>query len=130
MDISLLLSTGRFSLSDAMNERNKESRVHAHSDLETFEYVARGKFHLRALDTFFKDLNSDCYRVKGFVQFVEKPQAWYLVQKAGARITIEEWKGEEPQQSRLVFIGRNFQTSILYKLLDAATDAPRSVLFQ
>lgn len=130
VDLSLLLSTGRFSLTEAMQERSAEDRVHAHSDLETFEYTARGKFFLKELDAFFKDLDSDCYRVKGFVQFVEKPDMWFLVQKAGARITVEEWTGKAPQSSRLVFIGRNFQTALLYKLLDAASDAPRSVLFQ
>ena len=129
VDIELLLSTGRFSLSEAMEEKSNTPHEHAHDDLQTFDYKARGKFYIRDLDAFFKDLDSDYYRVKGFVQFVEKPDEWYLVQKAGARITMEKWTENVPEKSRLIFIGRNMNTSLIHKLLDACTDAPKSVMF-
>lgn len=129
VNIDLLLGTGRFLLTDAMEEKNNTPHQHAHDDLETFEYTARGKFFVQKMDAFFQDLNNDCYRVKGFVQFVEKPDTWYLIQKAGARVTMEPWEGEAPSKSRLIFIGRNFKIPLINKLLDDCSDAPKSVLF-
>lgn len=129
VNIDLLLGTGRFSLTDAMEEKNNTPHQHAHDDLETFEYTARGKFFVQKMDAFFQDLDNDCYRVKGFVQFVEKPDTWYLIQKAGARVTMEPWEGDAPGKSRLIFIGRNFKTPLITKLLDDCSDAPKSVLF-
>ncbi len=64
VDLSLLLSTGRFSLTEAMEEKSEKPHKHEHENLETFEYKPRGKFFIRELDAFFADLNSDCYRVK------------------------------------------------------------------
>ena len=129
VDIDLLLGTGRFLLTDAMEEKNNTPHEHAHDDLETFEYTARGKFFVQKMDAFFQDLDNDCYRVKWFVQFVEKPDTWYLIQKAGARVTMEPWEGEAPSKSRLIFIGRNFKIPLITKLLDDCSDAPKSVLF-
>lgn len=130
VDIALLLSTGRFSLHETLTAETDTNKKHAHDDLMSFTYTARGKFFLKALDAFFKDLDTDCYRVKGFVELVEKPGMWFLVQKAGARITIEEWKEAPPKQGKLVFIGHNMNTPLLHKLLDACSDAPKSVMFR
>lgn len=63
------------------------------------------------------------------MQFVEKPNEWYLVQKAGARITMEKWTENIPEKGKIVFIGRNFKISLINKLLDDCTDAPKSVMF-
>ena len=129
VDIDLLLSTGRFSLTDAMEEKNKTPHKHAHDNLETFSFTPRGKFFVQKLDAFFADLDSDCYRVKWLIQMVEKPDTWYLIQKAWARITMEPWDGNLPEKAKMIFIGRNFKIPLLTKLLDDCTDAPKSVMF-
>lgn len=92
VDLELLLSTGRFDLTESMEEKAKSEHKHAHNSLETFAYRPRGKFFIKKLDAFFMDLDSDYYRVKGFVQFTENPNEWYVIQKAGARITMEPWE--------------------------------------
>lgn len=129
VDLPLLLGTDRFINTKEKEAIGKKSPSHQEFPLETFEYRARGKFFLKPLDALFQDLDTDCYRVKGFIQIKEKGDEWFLVQKAGARITIEAWNGTPPDAGKLVFIGRNMKTSLLHKSLDACSDAPRSVLF-
>lgn len=129
VDLEMLLSTGRFDLTGDMQKHIDTPHKHAHDGLENFAYTARGKFYLQKLDAFFQDLDSDYYRVKGFVQIVEKPNEWFLIQKAGARITMDEWEGDTPTASRLVFIGRNMKQDLIRRLLDDCTDAPKSVMF-
>ena len=128
VDLALLLSTGRFALSEDMEAEMKSEHAHGHDDLSTWQFFPRGKFRLMELDAFFKDLDTDCYRVKGFVQIVEKWDKWFLLQKAWARITIDEWDGKTTEKARLVFIGRDMKTWLLHKLLDSCTDAPKSVM--
>ncbi len=129
INLSLLLSTDRFSLTEDIQNGFEKDHTHHHTNLDTYTYHARGKMHLRELDEFFKDLDTNVYRVKGFIQIIERGDIWWLVQKAGARITIEEWHGEKPENGKLVFIGEDMQTSLIHKLLDVASDAPTSVLF-
>lgn len=64
VDLSLLLGTDRFEISDEMDKKMKTDHKHTHDDLETFNFTPRGKFFIKQLDEFFMDLNSDCYRVK------------------------------------------------------------------
>lgn len=64
VDLSLLLGTDRFEISDEMDKKMKTEHKHAHEDLETFNFTPRGKFFIKQLDEFFMDLDSDCYRVK------------------------------------------------------------------
>lgn len=129
VDLSLLLSTGRFSLTEAMGNGMNTPHAHTHDDLETFTYMPRGKFFIKRLDEFFQDLPTECYRVKGFIQVSENGDKWFLIQKAGARITMEEWTGDAPERGKLIFIGRGLNTSLIYKMLDACIDAPKSALF-
>lgn len=129
VDLNLLLSTGRFSLTEEMEEKNNTPHTHAHDGLESFAYIPRGKFFAKKLDEFFRDLDPDYYRVKGFIQFMENPDTWYLLQKAGARVTMEPWDGDIPSRSQLIFIGRNMNSPLIHKLLDTCTDAPKSVMF-
>lgn len=126
VDYNLLLDSNRFILRDT---ETNTTPLHQSSPLDTFEYTARGKFFLGPLNQFFEDLDTDCYRVKGFVQFVEKWDEWYLLQKAGARMTLEKWEDTRLITGKLVFIGRNLKSNLLHKYLDACIDAPKSVLF-
>lgn len=129
VDLQLLLGTDRFAVSDEMSKKMNTEHKHFHDDLETFNYIPRGKFFIKPLDEFFMDLTSDCYRVKGFIQVVEKGDEWFLIQKAGARITMEKWTENIPEKQKIIFIGRNFKIPLMTKLLDNCTDAPKSVMF-
>jgi G3E family GTPase len=73
VDLSLLLSTGRFSIQIGMEEEWKSEHKHGHEDLQVFAYTPSGKLKARELDHFFEDLTTDVYRVKGFVEFLERP---------------------------------------------------------
>lgn len=127
VDIDLLLSTGRFSMENLREE--KKEHVHGHENLQVFSYVPNGKFKAKELDAFLEDLTTDCYRIKGFVEFIERPNEWWLIQKAGARFTMDPWTGEIPTESRMVFIGKDMDESLIRKLLDETTENGRSVLF-
>ncbi|GAB0174232.1 MAG: GTP-binding protein [Candidatus Altimarinota bacterium] len=129
VDLNLLLSTERFSLYPEMYEQGKEKSKHGHEDLQVFSYTPNGKMKARELDQFFEDLTTDAYRVKGFVEFTEKPGEWWLIQKAGARFTMEPWHRSVPNNSQLVFIGKNMDEALIRKLLDECSTAGRSVLF-
>ena len=127
VDIELLLSTGRFSLENINKE--KEEHTHGHNNLQVFAYTPNSRFRAKALDEFLGDLTTDAYRVKGFVEFSERPGEWWLLQKAGARFTMEPWTGNSPDESKIVFIGKNMDESLIRKLLDETTENGRSVLF-
>lgn len=127
VDIDLLLSTGRFSEENLWEE--KEEHEHGHENLQVFAYMPSSRFRAKALDAFFEDLTTDAYRVKWFIEFTERPGEWWLLQKAGARFTMEPWIGDSPEQSRIIFIGKNMDENLIRKLLDETTENGRSVLF-
>jgi G3E family GTPase len=129
VDLSLLLSTGRFSIQIGMEEEWKSEHKHGHEDLQVFAYTPSGKLKARELDHFFEDLTTDVYRVKGFVEFLERPWEWWLIQKAGARFTMEPWLRSTPPEARLVFIGKNIDEPLIRRLLDECSESGRSVLF-
>ncbi len=129
VDLALLLSTGRFAVTIGMEEEWKNEHTHGHEDLQVFAYTPNSKFRAKDLDAFFQDLTTDAYRVKGFIEFIERPDEWWLIQKAGARFTIEPWTWWNPPSSRLVFIGKGMDESLIRKLLDECTENGRSVLF-
>lgn len=65
-----------------MEEAWSQNEKHGHEDLQVFSYTPNGKMKARELDQFFQDLTTDAYRVKGFVEFAERPEEWWLIQKA------------------------------------------------
>ena len=129
IDLSFLLSTGRFSVQPEMVEEWKSAHKHGHEDLQVFAYTPSGKMKARELDQFFQDLTTDAYRVKGFIKFIERPNEWWLIQKAWARFTMEPWLRDTPLESQLVFIGKNMDEPLIRKLLDECSESGRSVLF-
>lgn len=126
VDMSLLLSTGRFSIE---NIREEKEHTHGHNDLQVFTYTPNSRFRAKELDEFLQDLTTDAYRVKWFVEFAERPDEWWLLQKAWARFTMEPWLWAIPTEPRIVFIGKNMDELLIRKLLDETTENGRSVLF-
>lgn len=129
VDLALLLSTWRFAVQPGMEEEWQEEHKHGHEDLQVFSYKSQSRFKARELDAFFEDLTTDCYRIKWFIEFVEKPGEWWLVQKAGARFTMDPWTWKTPPEKRIVFIGKDMNEELIRKLLDECTESGRSVLF-
>lgn len=129
VDLALLLSTWRFSVTVGMEEEWQEEHVHGHEDIEVFTYKTQSTFKARELDEFFKDLTTDCYRVKWFIEFTERPGEWWLIQKAWARMTMDPWTKSIPSDKRMVFIGKDMNEELIRKLLDECTEGGRSVLF-
>lgn len=129
IDLHLLLSTGRFDLKPEMEKALEDEHTHGHNDLQVFSYTPNGKMKAKALDEFFQDLSPDAYRVKGFIEFAERPDEWWLIQKAWARFTMEPWTQDTPPQARLIFIGKNMDEPLIRKLLDECSESGRSVLF-
>lgn len=129
VDLALLLSTGRFAVQPGMEDEWKDEHKHGHEDLQVFAYKTQSRFKARELDTFFEDLTTDCYRIKWFVEFAERPDEWWLVQKAWARMTMDPWTGATPPEKRIVFIWKDMNEDLIRKLLDETTENGRSVLF-
>jgi G3E family GTPase len=73
VDLALMLSTGRFAVQPGMEDEWKDEHHHGHEDLQVFSYKTSSKFRAKDLDEFFQDITTDCYRIKGFVEFVERP---------------------------------------------------------
>jgi G3E family GTPase len=129
VDLALLLSSWRFAIQPGMEDEWKEEHKHGHEDLQVFAYKTKSSFKAKELDEFFEDLTTDCYRIKWFVEFVERPWEWWLVQKAGARFTMDPWTRSIPPEKRIVFIGKDMDESLIRKLLDECSENGRSVLF-
>jgi G3E family GTPase len=112
--LDLLLDTDRISLEDA-KEMVDTRDEHTHS--ETFwNFVHKSEYlfdHIR-LSEFFRELPYEIYRVKGFIHLANDPKKTFLVQKVGARFTIEEVENPpKEKQNVLVFIGENLNPFLL-----------------
>jgi len=127
VDLEFLLDSGRFILQPGMEE--ERLKAHWHEELQTWSYKTTSKFKAKELDAFFEDLTTDCYRIKWFIEFAERPGEWWIVQKAWARMSMEPWTEKEPKENILVFIGKNMREDIIRRLLDECSESGRSVLF-
>ncbi len=66
------------------------------------------------LSEFFRELPYEVYRVKGFVRFAQDPSKVFLIQKVGARFTIEEVENpSDRSKNTLVFIGSEIQPFLI-----------------
>lgn len=129
VDLALLLSTWRFAVQPGMEDEWREEHTHGHEDLQVFAYRTTSRFKARELDEFMKDITTDCYRIKWFVEFTERPGEWWIIQKAWARMTMDPWTRWAPPESRIVFIGKDMDEDLIRKLLDECSESGRSVLF-
>ncbi len=110
ISLDLLLDTERISLADAGKLATIQDE-HSHSE-SMWYYVHNSEYlfdHIK-LSEFFRDLPYSIYRVKWFVRLANDPDKTFLVQKVGARFTVEE----QPNTSReykntLVFIGEGIE---------------------
>lgn len=84
---------------------------HSHSE-NMSNYVHQSDYlfdHIK-LSEFFRDLPYSIYRVKGFVRLSSDPDKTYLIQKVGARFTVEEQKTTSREyKNTLVFIGEGIE---------------------
>lgn len=64
VNLALLLSTGRFSVTVGMEDEWKAEHKHGHEDLQVFAYTPSSRFKAKELDNFFQELTTDAYRVK------------------------------------------------------------------
>lgn len=53
VDLSLLLSTGRFAIQPGMEDEYREEHKHGHEDLQVFSYRTHARFQAKKLDDFF-----------------------------------------------------------------------------
>jgi G3E family GTPase len=113
--IKLLLDTTRIGDDDEEKMR-KTPDEHTHSEtMSTYTYRGGFAFDTRMLDIFFQSLPYEIYRVKGFVHLKEKPGMRYILQKAGARVSLAPdptWKGEDIENI-IVFIGEDINPFLL-----------------
>ncbi len=108
ISIETLLDTERVSLESAEKLKNTED-VHMHEEtIGHYLYQTDESFDHIALSEFFRDLPYEVYRVKWFVKLAHAPEKRFLVQKVGARFTVEDIPHENSsRESTLVFIGKN-----------------------
>ncbi|MBX9809885.1 GTP-binding protein [Candidatus Gracilibacteria bacterium] len=105
-----LLDTDRISLEDAQ-KLSETTDEHAHSE-SMGHYVHHSEYifdHIK-LSEFFRDLPYSIYRVKGFVRLDHDREKVFLIQKVGARFTVEEQlKPTKEYKNTLVFIGEGIE---------------------
>jgi G3E family GTPase len=66
------------------------------------------------LSEFFRELPYETYRVKGWVRLATDPDKVFLIQKVGARFTVEEMSDPPKDQTNvLVFIGEGVNPFLL-----------------
>ena len=113
--LDLLLDTHRIDESGEKTLR-ETTDDHTHGEsMGSYTYTTDGVFDTVALDQFFQDLPYEVYRAKGFVQLREKPGKRFILQKAGARITLTEDPNWDHigTKNTLVFIGENINPMML-----------------
>jgi G3E family GTPase len=115
ISLDLLLDTHRIDTEGEKKLRDT-SDDHTHSDMmSSYTYRGSGTFDTVVFDGFFQEIPYEIYRVKGFVHLSEKPGKRFLLQKAGARITLtedENWDKKD-MENVLVFIGQNLNPMML-----------------
>jgi G3E family GTPase len=101
-----LIDTNRISIEDAQ-KLNNTTDEHHHSD-SMGHYVHNSDYlfdHIK-LSEFFRELPYSIYRVKWFVKLGHDPDKTFLIQKVGARFTVEEQISPTREyKNTLVFIG-------------------------
>lgn len=106
ISLDLLLDTNRISIED-MGKLSETTDEHTHSE-SMWHYVHQSEYlfdHIK-LSEFFRDLPYSIYRVKWFVRLSHNPNKTFLIQKVGARFTVEEQVNlSKEYKNTLVFIG-------------------------
>jgi G3E family GTPase len=112
--IDLLLDTQRISPADC-TELAAIVDEHTHGDsMKQYVYRGTGLFDYMALNEFFWELPYEMYRVKGFVRLAKDPKKQFLVQKVGARMSVDEVPNAElSQENILVFIGEQMNPFLI-----------------
>jgi G3E family GTPase len=114
ISLDFLLDTNRISLEDADKMTNIEDE-HTHSEtLKNCVHKSDYHFDHILLSEFFRELPYEIYRVKWFIHLASDPEKTFLVQKVGARFTIEEVQNSpKEKQNILVFIWENLNPFLL-----------------
>lgn len=89
-------------------------------EFETWTFESSKPLRINALQLLLKHIPKTVYRIKGFVNAIEKPQKRILLQMVGRRATLVitgNW-GKEIKQTRLVFIAE--KETINFKAIEGA----------
>lgn len=103
-------------------ETNALSNPIHHIEFDTWTFESLKPLRLNALQLLLKHIPKTVYRIKGFVNSIEKPEKRILLQMVGRRATlsvINSWDNEM-KQTRLVFIAE--KETINYKAIQGALD--------
>lgn len=90
VSLELLLDTHRIDEEKSETLANTTDEHTHRDDMSTYTYVGFGEFDTQKLDAVFAELPYEVYRAKGFLHLADKPGKRFLLQKAGARITLTE----------------------------------------
>ncbi len=112
--IDLLLDTDRISLEDIEKMAQIEDE-HTHSEtLGNCVHKSDYYFDHILLSEFLRELPYEIYRVKWFIHLAGNPEKTFLIQKVGARFTIEEVQNTAKEKHNvLVFIWENLNPFLL-----------------
>jgi len=120
IDHQILLGFGA-SVEDNLSTRpshHDEEEEHEHDDqINSLEWITDHQYNLESLISQLKQLVSEyeIYRIKGFVKIANKPMRLVL-QGVGQRFDTfydRPWLMGEPQQTKLVFIGKNLPQNLM-----------------
>jgi len=120
IDHQILLGFGA-SVEDNLSTRpshHDEEEEHEHDDqINSLEWITDHQYNLESLISQLKQLVSEyeIYRIKGFVKIANKPMRLVL-QGVGQRFDTfydRPWLTGEPQQTKLVFIGKNLPQNLM-----------------
>jgi G3E family GTPase len=127
LDVRLILDPEQFEVkaTQAEPEADHSHHKHLHEHYTAYSYTTSKPLDpMKFQDFANRQLPSNIYRAKGFVNFGTKGHVRkYIFQLVGTRAEIvwQNWHGAKPQ-TRLVFIGRDINTTNLQKALDACID--------
>lgn len=115
VSLDLLLDTSRIDEKWEEKMRNiKDDHTHSES-MNSYTYTSKWEFDPTLLDQLFIEIPYEIYRVKGFLHLKDKWEKRFILQKAWARITLNEdpqWEWWE-KKNTLVFIGENINPFLL-----------------
>ncbi len=130
IDVRLILDKDQYKLRQTAKETNSHDNTHdhhqhLHEQYSTLSWSSKKPLDPMKIQDFVnRKIPTNVYRAKGFMDFGTKGHMRkYIFQLVGARpeIVWENWKNIQPE-TKLVFIGKDIDTSKLKAELDACID--------
>ena len=119
--LPLILSVGLFKSDVIASSSIEHEHEHEHDELsiegfKSFSFESQSSISLRKFQNFLNKIPSTIYRAKGILWF-DQSEITHIFHLAGKRLTLDDSMTNRKKENKIVFIGKNIDSSKLYSQL-------------